>query len=206
MTRLVPFVAALAGAGALLSAGVAAAEIKPGQQEGLGLTARDVPELLQRAKADPYAAPANCDAAYAELAELDRLLGPDANEPEAQPNQAGNLLVKGVRSLIPHREVFRMLTGVEKKERELTEAAMAGWARRGFIKATIRKDCHAAEAGTAPVVASAEVAPPAAEPQALQPVVETGPYGNPAVDEAVDLAPERVAAAAAVAPPAAVNP
>jgi hypothetical protein len=210
MTRLVPLVAAFASAGVLLSAGAAMAQIKPGQQEGLGLSARDVPELLQRAKANPYATPASCDAAYHELAELDRLLGPDANEPVAQEGQAGNLLVKGVRSLIPHREVFRMLTGVERKERELTAAAMAGWARRGFIKANIASNCNA-EAG-APIAVAADAGPVDAAPTAApQPLVDNRPYGDPAVDEAVDLPPDQVASAqvgtrASISTVAAVNP
>ncbi|HVI32223.1 hypothetical protein [Phenylobacterium sp.] len=153
--RAAPLIAALVATGAAALAAPAAAEIKPGQQEGLGLTAQDVPELLKKAKADPYAPPAApaCETAYQELAALDQILGPDADEPSVKKAQAGNLLMKGVRSLIPHREIFRVLTGVDRKERELAEAAMAGWARRGYLKGMLRSDC---EGDAAQTIAAAE--------------------------------------------------
>ncbi|WP_374471530.1 hypothetical protein [Phenylobacterium sp.] len=167
MTRLnVPLVAALM-AGAALAAGPASAEINPGQQEGLGLTARNVPDLLKKAQTDPYTA-TTCEAAYQEVAQLDQILGPDADEPEAEKSQAGNLLMKGARSLIPYREVFRMVTGVDRKERELAEAAMAGWARRGYLKGYLRDQCSGNH-----TIASAE---PAAQPAAA-----VAPAPEPAV-------------------------
>ncbi|HEY8614943.1 hypothetical protein [Phenylobacterium sp.] len=138
--RTATLMAALTAAGAALAAQPAAAEIKPGQQEGLGLTASNVPELLKKAKTDPYA-PTTCDGAYQEVAELDQVLGPDADEQANPKSQTGNLLLKGARSLIPYREVFRVVTGVDRKERELAEAAMAGWARRGYLKGYLRNQC-----------------------------------------------------------------
>lgn len=167
-----PLIAALAVAGVALCAWPAAAEINPGEQEGLGLTASDVPDLLKKVKADPYA-PATCEAAYQELAQLDQILGPDADEPDAPKNSAGALLVKGARSLIPYRGVFRIITGVDRKERELADAAMAGWARRGFLKAQLRQ----CEQGDAQTIAAADphglpasaVTPAAVEQAALPP-------------------------------------
>lgn len=195
--RAAPLIAALAATGAAALALPAAAEIKPGQQEGLGLTAQDVPELLKKAKADPYAPPAApaCETAYQELAALDQILGPDADEPSVKKARAGNLLMKGVRSLIPHREIFRVLTGVDRKERELAEAAMAGWARRGYLKGMLRADCepdartiaaaepHAAPASTVAPSPADQAAMPAtlaepsaiaAEPQAPLPLASGG--------------------------------
>lgn len=169
-----PLIAALAAAGVALAAWPAAAEIKPGEQQGLGLTASEVPELLKKVKADPYA-PADCEAAYQELAQLDQILGPDADEPDVEKTNAGDLLVKGARSLIPYRGVFRIITGVDRKERELADAAMAGWARRGFLKAKLRQ-CEdapeatiaAADTYAAPAAVTATV-PPATEPVDIAP-------------------------------------
>ena len=151
MTQTRPLIAALAAASVALVAWPAAAEINPGEQEGLGLTASDVPELLKKVKSDPYA-PATCEAAYQELAQLDQILGPDADEPDVQKTNAAELLVKGARTLIPYRGVFRILTGVDRKERELADAAMAGWARRGFLKAKL----HQCDEGDAQTIAAAE--------------------------------------------------
>lgn len=184
-----PLIAALAAAGVALAAWPATAEIKPGEQQGLGLTASDVPELLKKVKADPYA-PADCEAAYQELAQLDRILGPDADEPDVQKTNAGDLLVKGARSLIPYRGVFRIITGVDRKERELADAAMAGWARRGFLKAKLRQ-CEeapettvaAADTYAAPAAATAPPTPAAlavdAAPTPLEPVAPAETFGLP---------------------------
>ncbi len=199
--RAAPLIVALMTAGSALAAWPAAAEITPGQQDGLGITARDVPELLRKAKADPYA-PVDCEAAYQEVAQLDQILGPDANEPETSKSQAGNLLMKGARSLIPYREVFRVLTGVDRKERELAEAAMAGWARRGYLKGQLRDQCSgsqtiaAADSGGVPASAAtpdtineAPLPPPSnpVQPQDLEePVVSESTDTLAAVEDSVN--------------------
>jgi hypothetical protein len=183
MTRSAsPLIAALAVTGVALCAWPAAAEINPGQEEGLGLTASDVPEILKRVQADPYA-PATCEAAYHEVAQLDQILGPDADEPEVQKSNAGNLLVKGARSLIPYRGVFRMLTGVDRKERELADAAMAGWARRGFLKAKLRGECSQPAAQVADLVEPPPI--PQAAPAAAPAPVETAALPESRLPQAV---------------------
>lgn len=202
--RAAPLIAAVVATGAAALALPAAAEIKPGQQQGLGLTAQDVPELLKKAKTDPYAPPAApaCETAYQELAALDQILGPDADEPNVKKAEAGNLLMKGVRSLIPHREIFRVLTGVDRKERELAEAAMAGWARRGYLKGMLRSECEQADA---PTIAAAEpngVPAAALAPAPVEQAALPAPASEPAAI-AVDpqplppLAPEAETIAAA---------
>ncbi|MCR5878463.1 hypothetical protein [Phenylobacterium sp. J367] len=201
MTRAAPMIAALAAAGVALTAWPAAAEINPGQQEGLGLTSRDVPAILQKAKTDPYA-PATCEAAYQEVAALDQILGPDADEPEMQKNAAGNLLIKGARSLIPYREVFRVVTGVDRKERALADAAMAGWARRGYLKGYLRGDDCSGEPTTiaasvdASSAATVEISPepvasaPVAQVDLPPPAAPTGAYQTAEVRASMETALE----------------
>ncbi len=55
-----------------------------GPLEDLNIKQRDIPELLQKAKADPYARPkkASCKSVREELAELDALLGEDIKPKE----------------------------------------------------------------------------------------------------------------------------
>ncbi|RAK56993.1 hypothetical protein [Phenylobacterium deserti] len=132
--------AALLAASALAcAAGTASAEpVKVGEQTGLGLTGPKVPDTLKKAKEDPYRPPADphCESVPKELAALDEVLGPDADAPEEKEPaiQPGKIIGGVVRGMIPHRGVVRFVTGADKKEDELKDAAMAGYARRGYLK------------------------------------------------------------------------
>lgn len=189
-----PGAALAVGAGLALAATAAAhAEpVRPGEQSGLGLFGRDVPAVLQEARAQPYAPPDgdDCQAIQAEIAELDAVLGPDADTPAAQEGvgkKAGKLLTGAIRGLIPHRMVVRMVTGAERKDQARAEAAMAGWARRGYLKGMqAQLACPGSTAAPAPPAAVAEAeerraaaaAPPHAEAAAIPAAAITASADN----------------------------
>jgi hypothetical protein len=128
---------------ALLSGAALAAPVKPGQQQGLGLTGAKVPDELKKIAADPYAAPGDCDQINREVAELDRILGPDRDSAEPpKSSTVGTTVAPLVRSFIPYRNVVRFVTGANRKDDELTQAALVGWERRGFLKG-LQKHCNA---------------------------------------------------------------
>jgi hypothetical protein len=116
--------------------------VRPGEPSdsiGLGLIGHDTPEVLKLAKADPYAAPTSpaCDTIPREIAALDAVLGPDADTPAQKTKmraRANRLISQALRSTIPHRDVVRFVTGADRRDKALNSAAMAGWARRGFLK------------------------------------------------------------------------
>lgn len=137
--------ALMAAAAVAGGAGVAAADpIKPGQQQGLGLTGADIPAELKAISADPYAAPGDCQQIKAEIHQLDQILGPDrdSNQQSGGVSTVDTTVVPLVRSFIPYRNLVRIVTGANRKDAELTQAAMAGWERRGFLKG-LQKHCGA---------------------------------------------------------------
>ncbi len=150
--------------GFLLAASAAQAQepVQPGSDTGLGLTGADVPPLLAAIKADPYKAPAApaCDTVPAEILAINRVLGPDLDTP---PPEAGKESLtqksEGVaRSLVPYGGVVRFVTGANKKDKELRDAVVAGYARRGFLRGLeANLKCHPDPAP--------EAKPPAAHPK-----------------------------------------
>ena len=124
---------------ALVTAGAAQAQVKPGSETGLGLSGADVPPLLATIKADPYKAPESpaCDTVPAEILAINDLLGPDLDTPPEPDDNKKSLVSKGegvARSLVPYGGVVRFVTGANKKDKELREAVVAGYARRGFLR------------------------------------------------------------------------
>lgn len=120
-----------------------AATIRPGETDNrdwtLGLIGHGVPDVLKTARADPYAAPAApaCETIPREIAALDEVLGPDSDAPAVKTKmrvRAEGLVMQGIRGFIPHRDWIRFATGAGRRDKALNEAAMAGWARRGFLK------------------------------------------------------------------------
>lgn len=177
--RAAQALAVLLLAGAAGCAGAAAADaVKPGDQSGLGLMGRETPELLKQAKANPYAPPAEpqCTSVPQELDALNDLLGPDADQ-EAKGVTTGDVVGGAVRSFIPHRNIFRIVTGANKKDAELNAAIKAGWARRGYLKGLAKTlDC------TSPKIAATE--PPAVPAAAVAPEVAAAPLPEAASAEA----------------------
>src|ERR1043166_3025329 len=83
-------IAALAAATSSLAS---AETIHPGDPMGLslGLLGHSTPDILKHAKTDPYAAPpaGGCDPIQREIAELDDVLGPDADAPAERTKRMG---------------------------------------------------------------------------------------------------------------------
>jgi hypothetical protein len=157
-----------------------AGPVHPGEVQGLGLTGPDIPPILQQAKADPYAPPAGdvCQTLPAEIDALNEALGPDADQAQKKPNRIAKLAGGAIRGLIPHRDVIRFLTGANKKDDALKQAAMAGWARRGYLKGLAKtQDCT----GGATVAATDAGQPAAAtiEERPLPPLPEVAGDARP---------------------------
>lgn len=154
--------------------------VKPGKQEGLGLIGPDIPQVLKDAQAFPYTPPAGnaCESIYTELAALDQALGPDIDDPKPEGGAGG--VVEGAvmtvaKSFIPYRSLVRILTGAGKKEQDLIEAAIAGSARRGYLRGLqANLSCMPSEVAHAveppPPVTEVQAAPAAALPAATAPV------------------------------------
>ena len=180
--------AAIAAAACLCAPLAARGEtIRPGEKNSdwtFGLLGHGVPDVLKAAKADPYAAPVApaCETIPREIAALDEVLGPDADAPVLRVNlraRAEKLMVQGIRQgiggMIPHRDWIRLATGAGRKDKALNEAAMAGWARRGFLKGLeVNLGCG----GTAGRRASATAAVQDGPVPVLQPV-STGDTSDP---------------------------
>ena len=183
---------AIVAAAAVCAAPVASADpkIQPGEERALslGLLGPDIPDTLKQAAADPYAPPAEpaCVTVPQEIAKLDALLGPDINQPKPKMFEPAKLIGHAVRSAIPYRSTIRFLTGADRKEKRLSQAAMAGWARRGFLKGLAAKlDCPGQTqlAQAAGPQASQVPAPVAAPPSSAAPVAAGLPALIPAANE-----------------------
>jgi hypothetical protein len=140
--------------------GLAHAQVKPGSESGLGLTGADVPPLLAAIKAEPYKAPVMpaCDTVPAEILAINDLIGADLDTPPEPEDTKKSLIAKGsdvARGLVPYGGVVRFVTGANKKDKELREAMLAGYARRGFLRGVqVNLKCH-------PDPPPSEPAPPA---------------------------------------------
>ena len=139
----------------------------PGQDNGvrdavtaplrdLGVTRREAPDTLQAAAKGPYDGidTNDCPAMFAEIKQLDELLGPDVTDPAFGADN-GSLAAEAVKSVIrlPFGGVVRRLSGAQKREVDRQRAISAGMARRAYLKGAITQcDKHAAPA-PAPVEA-----------------------------------------------------
>jgi hypothetical protein len=139
----------------------------------LNLVREQTPQVLEAAAKAPYVEiqPLDCDAVRAELAALDKELGPDF---DAAENKNDDILAGALRSAmgLPFRGVVRKITGAQKRDEKREHAILAGIARRGFLKGVDRKSCNAPP--SAQVAATPEAAPISTPPlipdgQAVQP-------------------------------------
>jgi hypothetical protein len=186
---------------AALATGARAEPVRPGEIPtfSLGLMGQHTPDILKKAKADPYAPPAEpvCQALPAEIDALNDALGPDADQSPLKTNRVGKWVGGAVRGLIPHRDVIRLLTQAGKKDDELKQAAMAGWARRGYLKGLAKTlDCTSQTIATAQDAArpatTVEIVPlgPAAEPPRQIQIDEPQPLAIAAPTETATLPQE----------------
>ncbi|MFO6447496.1 hypothetical protein ACLBKU_10165 [Erythrobacter sp. NE805] len=106
----------------------------------LNIDGRDIPEVLVRAAADPYATAGmkKCSALVSEIAALDGVLGADYDIAEDGAKRdrisEGRIGQSVVGSIIPFRGILREVTGAAANDRALRAAYTAGMARRSFLK------------------------------------------------------------------------
>lgn len=125
--------------------------------EDLNLKQQGVPDVLSRAKADPYdlTGMGRCEGIAGEIGRLDGALGPDLDEappPDTRTKlQKAGGAIKDVgvaevrsetRSVLPFRGWIRKLTGAARHEKLVAEAIRAGEVRRGYLKGVgMRMNC-----------------------------------------------------------------
>ena len=118
--------------------------------EDLNLAGRDVPAELMMLQLDPYSTEGlNCASARTEIARLNEILGPDADEPGNKGGLMRTALKAGgsfLGSFIPFRGVIREVSGANAKKRRMEDAVYVGVARRSFLKGYAgASDCLSAE-------------------------------------------------------------
>lgn len=153
--------------------------------EDLNLKRTEMPEVLNRAEADPYqlANTETCSAIASEIAQLDEALGVDRDAPQPvggeQEKAAAAAVRTGVQAFVPFRGVVRWISGAARHEERLEAAINAGAARRGFLKGkALGMNCP-------PPASPAWFAPrPAAAPEVQIAAAPAGPSGDPVVPDA----------------------
>ena len=125
--------------------------------EDLNLKQKGIPDVLARARADPYDVKGlgRCEPIAAEIGRLDAALGPDLDEAPAPDTRTRAQKVGGaikdagiseVRSetsnLLPFRGWVRKLTGAARHDKKVQAAIRAGEIRRGYLKGVgMRMNC-----------------------------------------------------------------
>lgn len=141
----------------------------------LNLVKTDIPEILLKAKAAPYALPAEltCVWLQGEVQALSSVLGPDVDQMKRDANgdlidqgseELGNAAVNALKSftegVIPFRAWIRRLTGADRSARELAAAGIAGIVRRSYLKGyQLAKGCAADGAKNIPEPLSPPIKP-----------------------------------------------
>jgi hypothetical protein len=110
----------------------------------LNIDAKDIPEALKLAVANPYdtARLKTCNAIVAVIAELDSVLGADydiaadaTGDKDGMPDiNEGKIGQSIVGSFLPFRGILREVTGAAENDRALRAAYTAGMVRRGYLK------------------------------------------------------------------------
>lgn len=107
----------------------------------VGISRREIPPILEKARADPYSLKGlkTCTQLAAEVTRLNAELGPDyVVGNEVKENRAGKLAEAGgktlVNAIIPFRGLVREMSGAAPAERRMDAALDAGYARRGFLR------------------------------------------------------------------------
>jgi hypothetical protein len=105
----------------------------------LNLSRDEIPPVLVRAKAAPYAADGltDCMAVRSAIGDLDAVLGEDFDMPNVEA--AGGLqfgkMARGLLGmLIPYRGVIREVSGANAHAKTFKEAIVAGMMRRAYLK------------------------------------------------------------------------
>jgi hypothetical protein len=125
----------------------------------LNLSKPGIPALLVEAQQRPYTLQGlgKCAQLTAAVNELDRVLGPDIDLPQAERERfsKGRIAQWAVGTFIPFRSLIRELSGANAEQRRLLSAIQAGMTRRGFLKGVgAARGCrYPASPATAAVVA-----------------------------------------------------
>ncbi|WP_313536564.1 hypothetical protein [Sphingomonas sp.] len=124
----------------------------------LRIDEKKIPEVLLLAASAPYSSQGtkSCTQIRAGIAELNGVLGADADAPEARNGKGGEIAAAGSRAivgaLIPGFGLVRMITGADKQEKRVSAAIYGGTIRRAYLKGLgLSKGCKppAAPAATA---------------------------------------------------------
>lgn len=105
----------------------------------LNLRNREIPLILVLAQQEPYdmAQLGDCDALRAEIAQLEEVLGPDADAPadkEGLVNKGLKLGGSTISGFIPFRGLVRQVSGANANAKRWQAAIYAGVARRSYLK------------------------------------------------------------------------
>lgn len=105
----------------------------------LNLSRDEIPPVLVRAKASPYASDdlTDCMAVRSAIGDLDAVLGEDFDMPNVEPAgglQFGKMASRVIGMLIPYRRVIREVSGANAHEKTFKEAIVAGMMRRAYLK------------------------------------------------------------------------
>lgn len=125
--------------------------------EDLNLKQKGIPDVLLRARADPYDMEglSRCEPIAGEIGRLDGALGPDLDEAPAPDTRTRAQKVGGAikdagisevrsesRGLLPFRGWVRKLTGAARHDKKVQAAIRAGEVRRGYLKGVgMRMNC-----------------------------------------------------------------
>ena len=104
----------------------------------LNLSRTEIPALLAEAQQRPYSLQglSSCDQLKRAVGELDGVLGPDMDLPQAERARlsGGRIAQWAVGRFIPFRGLIREISGANKQQREVEEAIQSGLVRRAFLK------------------------------------------------------------------------
>jgi hypothetical protein len=114
-----------------------------------GIDQEPIPAVLQTIEANPYQFPTRqCEALRGEIAQLDGVLGPDADAPKVAHDFVGGKVVdgadmahdaatgfvKGQLNIIPLRSVIRSFSGAKSHDQDMNAAMEAGKLRRAYLR------------------------------------------------------------------------
>lgn len=132
----------------------------------LRINEKKIPDVLLLAASAPYSSQGtkNCAQIRAGIAELNAVLGTDADAPSAKGGNGGAIAAAGSRAivgaLIPGFGLVRMVTGADKQEKRVTAALYGGTIRRAYLKGLgVSKGCRPPAAPTATARAAVPTLP-----------------------------------------------
>ncbi len=114
----------------------------------LRINEKKIPDVLLLAASAPYSSQGtkSCTQIRSGIANLNAVLGTDADAPEAKGGNGGAIAAAGSRAivgtLIPGFGLVRMVTGADKQEKRVTAALYGGTIRRAYLKGLgVSKGC-----------------------------------------------------------------